>query len=287
MIVSRTELAESLGINPKTVDRLRGTVFLQVNDGERRPDFDLAASVQAFAKYQSQKKRDKQAATVDGSDELMLSVLRRWRSKVGISRQALDNHREQYLDHSDLSGLWGSIVGRAVAEIERLPRKIANLAKGVEDIASVSEIIRQQVYATLTRLSKSDDDGYLDSLPADAEDAEIEAPEGADVSDLIEIERTRHNNLVSELNERRAEVAAGQLVDLEMAKGMMGQMVGIARAKLLTLAGGFARLIAAQERADIVKILADEIEVITSELKPVLSVPKPNVQADDDEEDES
>jgi hypothetical protein len=282
-LLTATEMSESLGIDQKTFYRWRELGKIQPKGGtEKKPLFDLADGVA----IQLAKKGAKESSSY-AYEMLMQSVLRRWRSKVGISRQALDNHKDQYLDYSELAGLWGSIVGRAVAEIERLPSKIARLAKGVEDIPRSSEIIRQQVYATLTRLSNSDHDAYIESLPEDVEDTEIEAPEGADVSDLIEIERTRHNNLVSELNERRAEVAAGKLVDVQMAEGVMMQMVGIARAKLLTMAGGFARLIVSQERADIVKILADEIEVITSELKPALSVPRPNDQVAEDEDNEA
>jgi hypothetical protein len=282
-LLTASEMAESLGIDQKTFYRWRESGKIQPKGGtEKKPLFDLADGVA----IQLAKKGSSEASRRT-YDELMLSVLRRWRSKVRISRQALDNHKEQYLDHSDLAGLWGSIVGRAVAVIEKLPSKIARLAKGVEDIPRASEIIRTEVYSAITGLSKSNDDEYIDSRPEDVEDAEIVAPEGADVSDLIEIERTRHNNLVSELNERRAEVAAGKLLDVQMAEGVMMQMVGIARAKLLTMTGGFARLIVSQERADIVKILADEIEVITSELKPVLSVPRPNEEVAEDEDNEA
>jgi hypothetical protein len=282
-LLTASEMAESLGIDQKTFYRWRELGKIKPKGGTgKKPLFDLADGVA----IQLAKKGAKEASRRT-YDDLMQSVLRRWKSKVRISRQALENHKEQYLDYSELSGLWGSIVGRSIDEIGKLPAAIANLAKGVEDIARASEIIRQRVYSTLTRLASSNDDAYIESLPEDAEDTEIEAPEGADVSDLIEIERTRHNNLVSELNERRAEVAAGKLLDVQIAESAMMQMIGIARVKLLTLSGGVARLIAAQERKDIVKILADEIEVITSELKPVLSVPRPNEEVAEDEDNEA
>ncbi len=145
------------------------------------------------------------------------------------------------------------------------------------------------MYATLSSLAKSGDDAYIDSLPAEAEEAQIDVPKGADISDLIEIERTIQNNLVSELNERRADVAAGRLLDAALAEKSMANMVGIARARLLTLSAGFARLIAGQKRQDIVRILADEIEVITRELKPDLEVGVVELDAavveDEEEED--
>ena len=234
--------------------------------GRRHPLFDLADGVAIMV----EKRRKKQGAKY--TEEMFLqSVLRRWKSKVNASRQSLDHHKEAYIDSSELVGLWNAIIGRAIVEIGKLPAAIARLAEGVEDIATVSEIVRTQVYATLNSLAASSaGDEYIDSLPEEVEESGIEAPENAEISDLIEIERTLENNLVSELNERRVDVANGKLLDVKLAEESMAQMVGIARVKLLALSAGFARLLSAQSRPDIVSILTAELENVTAELKPEL-----------------
>jgi hypothetical protein len=261
-LLTATEMAESLGIDPKTFWRWREAGSIRVKGGdEKHPLFDLADGVAIMV----EKRRKKQGAKY--TEEMFLQ---RWKSKVKASQQSLDHHKEVYLDYSELVGLWNSIIGRATTEIGKLPATIARLAEGVEDIATVSEIVRTQVHATLNTLSASNENEYIDGLPEEVEEASIEAPENADISDLIEIERTLQNNLVSDLNERRADVADGKLLDVNLAEQSMTQMVGIARVKLLALSAGFARLLSAQSRSDIVSILTDELEHITAELKPEL-----------------
>ncbi|SRR5258708_8886379 len=164
MIVSRTELAESLGINPKTVDRLRGTVFLQVNDGKRRPEFDLAASVQAFAKYQSQKKRERQsgAESTDGSDDLLQSVLRRWKSKVRITRQKIAKLDSELMSFEDLMNVWEHIKTSTSRRLEPWPERVAERLVGIEDIPRASEVLREEIHALLNELVIANDLGEED-----------------------------------------------------------------------------------------------------------------------------
>jgi hypothetical protein len=285
-LLSATEMAESLGINQKTFYRWRESGNITPKGGdEKRPLFDLDDGVSLMV-AKGLKIKGKRCTR----EMFLESVLRRWKSKTAISRQSLENHEEAYVDYSELGGLWHSMVGRAISEIEKLPSTIARKAAGVEDIATVSEIVRKQVYATLNTLAGSDENEYIDSLADVVEESSIEASDGADISDLIEIERTLQNNLVSRLNERRALVAAGKLLNAELAEKAMGDMVSIARSKLLALPGGFARLIASQERAAIVKILKEELKSVTAELKPDL--PAGAIESDvfivqDDEDEEN
>ncbi|SRR5260221_4815898 len=117
-LLTATEMAESLDIDQKTFYRWRESGKIQPKGGsDKKPLFDLSDGVA----IQVAKKVNKESADLLG-EMLMRSVLRRWKSKVRISRQALDNHKEQYLDYSELAGLWGSIVDRSLAAIGKLTR---------------------------------------------------------------------------------------------------------------------------------------------------------------------
>jgi hypothetical protein len=75
MNVNRTELAEELGINEKTVRRLCGSVFVPVNPGERSPRFDLTESIKSYTAHQAKVRRERLTgatgeSSTDGSAEV-------------------------------------------------------------------------------------------------------------------------------------------------------------------------------------------------------------------------
>jgi hypothetical protein len=214
----------------------------------------------------SKTSRDKNEDEI--TEELLQSVLRRWKSKVQKSRQALADHEEAFIDYAHLQGLWTSIAGRALEEIGKLPEAIAVNTADLDDIPRVSEIIRSEVHSALNRLATGNNDQFISGVPEEIEEKEIDAPPGTLTSDLILIERTRQNHLVAELNERQSLIAAGALMNAQAVEAAMCNMVGIARTKLLALANGFARLITAQSYQAVIATLAEEIGLVIAELKP-------------------
>ena len=93
--------------------------------------------------------------------------------------------------------------------------------------------------------------------------------EEVEITELIDSERTAHNNLVSEFNEVTADRVAGKLIDIESAERAMGERVGVSRSRLLVIPGGLARLLAGQERETIISELRTAIAEAVDALRPI------------------
>lgn len=92
---------------------------------------------------------------------------------------------------------------------------------------------------------------------------------GDEITDLIDAERSKHNNLVVEFNERTADLVSGELVMVEAAEKSMGERVGVARTKLLAIPNGDARLLVAQDRETIIHELRNAITEAVDALRPI------------------
>ena len=92
---------------------------------------------------------------------------------------------------------------------------------------------------------------------------------GDEITDLIDREKTAHNNLVAELNEITVARIAGKLITVEAAEKAMGERIRAARPKLLSIPGGLARLVVAQDRDAIIQELRTAIAEAADALRPI------------------
>ena len=94
-------------------------------------------------------------------------------------------------------------------------------------------------------------------------------PDEVEITDQIDAERTKHNNLVAEFNERTAALVSGELIKVEAAERAMGERIGVARARLLTIPGGIARLLVGQDRDAIIQELRTPLAESVDALRPI------------------
>src|SRR5258708_17472895 len=107
-LLTATEMAESLDIDQKTFYRWRESGKIQPKGGsDKKPLFDLSDGVA----IQVAKKVNKESADLLG-EMLMRSVLRRWKSKLAISRRTLVTTKQQYFNYPELAGLCASFADR-------------------------------------------------------------------------------------------------------------------------------------------------------------------------------
>jgi hypothetical protein len=143
--VSRKELAKALSVGDKHVDVLRKQgVLAPVNPGERYPRYNLASSKSAYRAFRKEVER-----TIDGTDELNASSLRRWRSRVRIAEQKLTKLQSKTMPMLEVKEEWDWARAELTKILSSFPDIAADGLVKIKDPATIADRLDIKVRALL------------------------------------------------------------------------------------------------------------------------------------------
>ena len=137
-------IAAVLGISKRRLRQL-------VSEGmprEARGQYDLSACVQWFAKYKT--------ALASRSSKLDQARLRKALAEAKLAEIQVTAMAEKLIPADVVQDTWKKITETIRARLLDIPAEIAAELKGVESKAEAQEIVKNQLYAAMTKLSQKD-----------------------------------------------------------------------------------------------------------------------------------
>jgi phage terminase Nu1 subunit (DNA packaging protein) len=142
-LVSRSELADILGLSPNRVSELKAAGVIQAEGSSR---FDALECARRYVAY----RRDKASERAQSGDkEALEAKLRKYRSNLEKDRNRLCKLQEEALSIGDTQSTHELIKSVLLSELGELPERIAGRMSGIKDMPSMAEEIEKECYAVL------------------------------------------------------------------------------------------------------------------------------------------
>ena len=141
-LVSRSELADILGLSPNRVSELKVAGVIQA-EGSR---FDALECARCYVAYRKDKASERAQS---GDKEALEAKLRKYRSNLEKDRNRLCKLQEEAISIADTRDTHEFIKSVLLSELHELPERIADRISGVRDMPIMAEEIEKQCYAAL------------------------------------------------------------------------------------------------------------------------------------------
>jgi len=214
MQITRIQLAKELKCTTKWIDECRKSGRLPEYEPGTKI-FDRAKALAAWQEWQDEIAQNDEAG--EASDELLASLLRRWKGRVELLLQSKLDLERKLIFATASRETYDDIRAIIATEFDRFAQGASDMLAGCKTKPEISKALQREVLISIERIREAHASGDGESGRAvDLKDNATQSDNPAlEFRDRIDAQKTIYNNLDADIKETKAQVVKGELLQFD------------------------------------------------------------------------
>jgi hypothetical protein len=242
MQITRTQLAKELKCTTKWIDECRKSGRLpEYEPGSKL--FDRAKALAAWQEWQDEIAQNDEAA--EASDELLASLLRRWKARVELLLQSKLDLERKLIFATAARDTYDGIHAIVAAEFDRFALGASEAITECKTKSEISKALQREMLISIELIREAHSSGDGESGRAvDLKDNATQSDNPAlEFRDRIDVQKTIYNNLDADIKETKAQVVKGELLMFDDVAELCWERINGLRTEFTALPGNLPGLL--------------------------------------------